>query len=205
MNTFVTWTALKASISSKAAVRFVDRVDFYAITYGDLESTILKIDTTDCTDFETNYKAAANKAIVQSVAIDKIAPFGSKTIMIGTTEKKLYARNMGVQPALTAGANQIDYTITFPWVKVIGIEIIGAEVLDYTDLKVLDAASSPYMGTPSAVLNQFAYANNIGPNFYSRMAHFDADIYQNMVIRLDYTSVSAKTIGINFILIEVKS
>jgi len=205
MEVYLTWTALKALITDKGLLRYVEKDEFYSLKYKDFESSILKSDTTDCTDFETNYKSAANKSPSQTVTVDKLTPFGSKTITIGNVEKKLYARSTGIQVALTAGANQFDYTLTYPHCKLIGIEAINAEALDYTDLKIVDRHTSPYLGVPDAVLNQFAFSNNLGPSFYIRLAQFDADLYQDMIIRFNYTSVSAKTIGINFILYEVKS
>ena len=213
-----TWSELKNYyLATKAPIRYIEDPNKYRIYCIDdsfnITTTIDKnaTDTTDLTEFETTYKAIANIKYAKPTSI--ASPFGSKTIIIAGVEKKLYARSCGIQVALTAGANQINYTIPFPWCKITGIECVNAESLDYTDLKVIDATTDtnatppvyPYLGVSGAILNQFSYANNIGKDFYIRLAQFDADIYQNMVIRLDYTSVSAKTLALNFILYEVKS
>lgn len=201
----VDYTILKTAASSRSAsVQWVDYGDFYWLGVIDgsltIETHINKVtQAADVTDFETNLKPAGNKPFNQS------SPFGSKTLRVAGVEKKIYARSTGIRPVLAAGANQIDFTITYPWCKILGIEAINAEALDYTDLKIIDRNVNPYLGVPDAVLNQFAFANNIAPNFYIRLAQFDADLYEGMIIRFNYNSVSAKTIGINFILYEVKS
>lgn len=139
-------------------------------------------------------------------SVQTIPAFGAKTfIHTDGTLKKLYARNTGIQQVLAVGANTISYTLTYPWVKIIGVEVINAEALDYVDLKVKDTAAGTYSGVANYVLNQFAYSHNIPKDYYIRMAQFDADIYVGMVIEISYHSVSAKTVGINLIMNEVKS
>ena len=138
-------------------------------------------------------------------SVQNIPAFGAKTFLHNGAVKKLYARNTGVQQALLAGANTISYTMTYAWAKIIGVEVINAEPLDYVDLKVKDTAAGLYSGVPNYVLNQFAYSHNIPKDYYIRTAQFDADLYVGMVIEVTYNSVSAKTVGINFILNEVKS
>jgi len=39
--------------------------------------------------------------------------------------------------------------------------------------------------------------------FYTRPSEYDADLYSGLIVRAVYTSLSAKTIGINYILNEV--
>lgn len=139
------------------------------------------------------------------VIVQSSPAFGAKTFLANGVTKKLYARNTGVQQALTAGSNVISYTLTYPWVKIIGVEVINAEALDYVDLKVKDTAAGTYSGVPNYTLNQFAYAHNVPKDYYIRMAQFDADIYVGMVLEITYYSISAKTVGINWIMNEVKT
>lgn len=138
-------------------------------------------------------------------SVQSIPSFGAKTFLYNGAVKKLYARNHGIQQALSAGSNTISYTISYPWVKMIGVEVVNAEALDYVDLKVKDTAQGTYSGTPNSVLNQFAYSHNIPKDYYIRLSQFDADIYQGMVVEVTFNSVSAKTVGVNFIMNEVKS
>ena len=140
-----------------------------------------------------------------SVASISNPPYAAKTIMINGVTKKLYIRNTGFQSALTSGSNTITYTATYSWAKLIGVEVIGAEALDYVDFKVFDTATGTYSGTPNAMLNHFGFSVNIAPGFYRRECPYDADIYQGLVLKLTYNSVSAKTIGINILQSEVKS
>ena len=131
----------------------------------------------------------------------QLEPFASKILQDG---KKLYSRTVGITASLSAGSNVIEYTIPYPWVKMVGIEAINCEALDIVDCKIIDTNTGTYSGVPNYVLNQFGYAVNLPKDFYSRTTNFDADLYLNMVIRLEYSSVSSKTIGINFLIHEVK-
>lgn len=143
--------------------------------------------------------------ITQPITVASSPAFSSKTITVNGVTKKLYARNTGFQVTLTAGSNTVTYTATYPWVKLIGVEVIGAETLDYVDMKVYDNSSGTYSGVPNYMLNQFAYSVNIPKDYYIRLSQFDADMYINMVVEFTYHSVSDKTIGINLIMNEVKS
>ena len=138
------------------------------------------------------------------VVVSSTPPFGAKTVTVAGVTKKLYARNIGFQNTLAAGVNTVTYTIALPWVKILGVEVINCEALDYVDLKILDSASGGYSGVPNLALNQFAFANNLPKDYYMRMANFDADIYLGMQIQITYTSVSAKTVGFNLLMNEVK-
>jgi hypothetical protein len=194
-----TWSALKTLSASKAiAMQYVEEDRIYRVFVPDspiIFSTEILIGTDDATDFETNYKAKTNtpNAILPS-------PYASK--IYGT--KKLYARNTGKQFTLTTGSNDLVYTATYPWVKFSAMECIGGEALDYGELKVYDSASGTYSGVANALLNQFGYTLNIGPEFYKRESQFDADLYAGMVLKITYNSISDKTIGINYIMNEVK-
>jgi hypothetical protein len=131
-------------------------------------------------------------------------PYGAKTILINGSSKKLFARFTGIQFSLQQGSNTLVYTNPYPWAKIIGVEVVNCEALDTADLKVYDTSSGTYSGIPNALLNQFSYSLNLSKDFYQRMAQFDADIYQGMVIQIIYTSQNAKTVGINLLLDEVK-
>lgn len=131
--------------------------------------------------------------------------YGSKTFISNGQVKKLFARFSGIQVGLEIGTNEISYTVPFAWAKIIGIEVVGCENLDTASLKVYDSATGTYSGVPDILLNQFCFDINLPKDFYSRMAQFDADVYQGMIIKIDYNSKSAKTVGINFLINEVKN
>jgi hypothetical protein len=194
-----TWAAIKTLSSAKnIGMQYVDEDRFYRVFVADgsliFETQLLK-GSDDSSEFDSLYKSIANRNnSILSVA------YASKTY----GSKKLYARNTGIQQALTAGANEIIYTCTYPWVKVSGLEAINGEALDTAELRVYDSPAGTYSGVANALLNQFGYTLNIAPNFYKRDSKFDADLYQNMVLKIAYVSVSNKTVGINILMDEVK-
>ena len=193
-------------ISSR--LRYSDRDEFYLIYYFDdvdkFETSIMKDGGSEQIDFETNYKPNANK---RADAITQNSPFASKTLANG---KKLYKREHGMKATLVEGENAILFTIPYPWVKIIGLEIMFGEQGDTTDLMILDTDTNTYSQAPVNVvgpnyqLNQFGFSVNIAAGEYKEENAYDADLYQGMKIKLLYNSVSAKTIGINFNLTEVK-
>lgn len=146
-------------------------------------------------------EVSANPVIVQ-----QSPPYGAKTVTLsdGST-RKLFARNTGQQYSCAIGENNLDYTATYPWVKVLGVEVVGCENGDHADFLVYDTPTGTYSGYPNVLLNQFAYDVNMPNGFYERVSRFDADLYAGMKIRIIYHSVSAKTIGINYIMDEVKA
>lgn len=195
------WSEIKRLADSKGLpLQWIEVAGNYHIILADgpfLLSTSLPVGVgdADTSVFEATYKAAGNKRTESN------APsFTSK--LVGT--KKLFARNTGYQFALSAGSNIFTITASLPWAKVTGVEVFGAETLDYADFKVKDTAAGTYSGIPNYILNQFGFAVNIAKDYYRREATFDADLYQGMVLEFTYNSVSAKTIGINIIMAEVK-
>jgi hypothetical protein len=153
-------------------------------------------------DFETTLKPFGNKS-PNSVAISSQAaalPFAAKTL----AEKKLYKRVTGLRYDLVAGDQDLFHTINFPWAKITGIEVIGGENGDTCCFYILDTPTGQFSTIPNHALNQFAFDVNISDKFYTSTSEFDADLFQNMRIKVKYHSVGAKKIGVNFILNEVK-
>lgn len=141
---------------------------------------------------------------IQLVSVEIANPFASKTININGVVKKLYKREHGIQQALTQGANTILFTIPYPWVKIIGVEIMYGEKLDTVDLMILDSTTGTYSGVPNLKLNQFGFTVNVAIDEYEEESAYDADLYLGMQIKIVYNSQSAKTVGINFNLNEMK-
>lgn len=194
----ISWTELKSFVTANGlSVQYSIAGANYNLWAGDRQCSVpldrdLSLDTVD---FEDNFKANANKLI-----IDQQQPFAAKTVGI----KKLYKRVHGVSVSATEGSNTILYTIPYPWVKITGLEIVGGESLDNVSLYILDTTTGTYSTVPNYELNQFGFTVQVSKDYYSHYSEFDADLYQNMQIKLVYESNSAKSIGFNFILNEVK-
>jgi hypothetical protein len=118
--------------------------------------------------------------------------------------KNLYMAMTGVQQSLTVGSNTITFTVPYAQVEISGVGLIGCEALDVVSFSVLDSTTGTYSGHANTVLNQFGYNVNLPADQYEYECAYTSTLYQNMQIQLTYTSVSAKTIGINFILNQVK-
>lgn len=142
------------------------------------------------------------KNLDQSVKVIGQPAFADKKTADG---KSLYVRDKGMEFTVSVGANNNKQcNIDYPTVKFNGIEIIGGEVGDKVDLKVLDTPTGTISTLPNYLLNQFGFNVNVSPGYYHRESKYDADLIQNMKIVVDYESVSAKTVYINFIIHEVK-
>jgi len=161
--------------------------------------------SSETVDFETNFKALGNVKPSPNVSVQSITPFGAKSQIINGVLKKFFARNTGLQQDVTTGSNEILYTISYPWVKMIGIECINGESLDTAELRVYDNALGTYSGVPNAMLNQFGYTLNMAKDYYARTSPFEAELYAGMVLKITYVSISDKRIGMNVIMNEVKS
>lgn len=205
----ISWAEFKKFVDARSlSIQYVEVNENYWLKAFDNRfevECLLPIDETnaDTIVFNTSYKANGNKRVVQEIA--SIPSFGAKQFYSGDTLKKLYARFTGQQFALSVGANTCDYTVTYPWVKMVGLELIGGEIGDIASLKVFDNSLGTYSGVPNYMLNQFGYSINVAKDFYARASQFDSDLYPGMIIRLEYSSISEKTIGVNYLINEVKS
>lgn len=128
-------------------------------------------------------------------------PFASKTV--GTL--KLYTRTHGQRFDLVQGSNNLDFVIPYAQCKFNGLELTGAQEGDKVTLQVLDTPTGTISGVPNYLLNTFGTDVNVAKDFYSRESKYDADMIQNLKIRLVYNSISAKNIGVNYMLHELKA
>ena len=204
----VTWTQLKNfSTTKKLPIQWIDLDDGYTLKvfdgFFDLECTLAKDGNADVTEFEATYKLTLAAATLSS-SVQSSPAFASKTIQVGNVTKNLFARNTGFQQALSVGANTVNYTATYNWVKFIGAEVINCEALDAINFEVYDTAAGTYSGYANAKLNQFGYTVNMPKDYYVRLSPYDADLYIGMIIRITYTSLTAKTVGFNLMMNEVK-
>ena len=140
-------------------------------------------------------------ALPAQVSVDSQPVFASKKI--GT--KKLYTRATGKTFSLAVGDNTLDFTVIFDVMKFNGVEIDKAEAGEKINLKVLDTAAGLLSGVPNYVLNQFGYDINLPDGHYRLMSAYDADLIKDLQIRIEYNALSARTIGVNYMLHELKT
>lgn len=207
--------ALTAQIQASTIVTALDHINalgsavaiFFKAALSDADKTTLDAVVAAHTGvpLPNNTSIPVSVTSQPAVVINQSPPYGSKTVVISGVTKHLYARNTGFQSTLTTGSNTLTYTLTYAWCKLLGVEVINCEALDYVDFKVFDTSTGTYSGVPNAMLNQFAYSHNLPKDYYQRMSEFDADIYAGMIISVTYTSVSAKTVGINLLMDEVRA
>lgn len=132
--------------------------------------------------------------------ISKSVPFSSKTI----GGKKLFKRVHGIQKECVVGENVFEFIIPYPSCKITGMEMIGGTSCDKVNLEVYDTATGAISGVPNYKLNQFGFLVNVSENYYAHTSEYDADMYLGMKLEVHYFSQVAKTIGVNFILNELK-
>lgn len=203
----VSWSSIKLMLSQrKLSAQYVIVGDNYWIKSidGNFElECLIPTDVTiseDALDFVTNFLPLGNKSPQQPMSISSTPAFASKTF----GNKGLFKRVVGKKFELTSGVNTLLYTQTMPWVKFMSLEILNGEMGDTVSLYVLDSSTGTYTTFPNAQMNQFGFNANIAPGFYQHKSEFDADIYIGLQIKIEYTSISTKTIGINYIMNEVK-
>lgn len=140
-------------------------------------------------------------AIENNPNVKVMSPFGAKTF----AGLRIFARNKGAKfSVVSSGTTNCDFLVPYANTKITGLELIGGEIGDTVTLQVLDTEAGTLSGVPYYMLNEFATDINIPANFYGREAKYDADLIQNLTIRVVYTSISNKTIGINCIFHELK-
>lgn len=126
--------------------------------------------------------------------------FSSKTI----ADKSLFKRVHGVKYECGVGVNTFIFAVPYAQVKINTVEVIGCESLDTCSFEILDSSSGTYTGNPNHKLNQFGYGVVMSKDYYEQKSEYDADLFLGMQIKVTYNSLSAKDIGINFVLNEVK-
>lgn len=139
------------------------------------------------------------------VKIDDVpinSPFASKLLRDG---RSLFRRLVGKKYELVAGSNELIFTIPYAHAKITGAQLIATTELETASFYVLDSTTGTYTGIANAQLNQFGFDVVMEKDTSTHICKYDADIYQNMQIKIEYESNSAKTIGVNYFLDEVAS
>jgi len=126
--------------------------------------------------------------------------FASKKV--GT--KSLFIRATGQVFAVSVGANTLDFSIPFNVMKFNGLQIVNGELGETISLKVLDTPTGLISGVPNYMLNQFGFNVNLPSGIFVRESQYDADIYKDMVVRIELNALTARDFRVNYSLHEVK-
>lgn len=138
-------------------------------------------------------------------------PFAAKEI----DGKKLFKRVHGATKACVAGVNEIEFTVPYAQVKLNKIEIMWAPEGCTVDFEVYDSVDGliqQSMGVPAESvnpnfhLNQFGFGAVVAKDYYEQHSEYDADLIGGMRVKCEITCPTGtdKTIGVNFILNELK-
>ena len=201
----INWSTFKAIVDSQSlAFRYVVVDNIYYLYVNDnnvvFTCTVPITDPVnpDQYDFETNLKSKGNR----SVAI-KTQPFADKVLPNG---KKLFTRVHGISAQVSGAPDNITFTVPYAACKLTGLEIIGGLTGDKVNLKILDSNTGTYTGVANQQLNQFGFDVNVAKDFYNRESSYDADLFLNMQVQIEYDSVATlpADVYINLILHEVK-
>lgn len=131
-------------------------------------------------------------------------PFASKIVAGG----KLYRRKHGIRSTVSANsAKSIKFTVPYEIAKIDEVEIINCAGVDTVDLKILDSDTGTYTTVPNYLLNQFGFDVNLSDIYYTDASNYDAELNIGMQIEIIYKNnePDTKSIGINFVLHEVKA
>lgn len=156
----------------------------------------------DKVDFETNHLAGSNKRHTgaDGKPIIKTTPFADKS--------QLFFRGRGIKQTITANSTEnITYVIPYDKCKLNGIELLNGNDGDTVNFKVLDSTTGTYTTIPNYLLNQFGFDWNVAASGTTKVLPYDADLFLNMQISVEYTnnSNSDTEIAVNIDLHEDKS
>ena len=201
-NGVATTQSLVTEVQASAIVTALDRID----TAGDDLNVVFKDalsagDKTILDGLVSSHQGEPVPATTKQVTVGSQPPFAAKQLSNG---KKLFSRVHGESYSVTAGSNILDYSIPYPQVKFNELEIIGAELGDIATLRIKDDSTGTYSTVPNYTLNTFGVDVNCAKDYYDRSSNYDADLYYGMRIYIEFESVSAKTVYINYILHELK-
>lgn len=149
----------------------------------------------DQIDFETNYNSSSNGKV------GAVQPFASKTI----GKLKFFRRKHGYSFSLIDGIGSLTILVPYNACKINEIEIVNCSAMDILSLKIMDRDINPVSGYTGIMLNRFGFDVRTPPDFYKDTSEYDADVYKNMKILIEYQSeILTKNIGVNIVFHEVK-
>ena len=166
--------------------------------------------TMDVTDANTAMRVIMGG--LSQVKIESQPAFADKVLPSGG---KIYVRDWGEMYSVTQhdwtatdpvdAPDQLILQVPFPHVKLDELEIIGGETGDRVSFHVWNDTAGTYNGAPANYpFNQFGFMAGVAPGYFRKKSKYDADLYYGMQIVIDYYSMSAKTIFVNYGFNEVK-
>lgn len=198
-----TWNEIKSFASrNNSELQYINDGDGYLVftaRCGVVLETKIQWESTECIDFETNYKNVINKSIAPYAY-----PFASKKI----GQFGLFKRLTGVTfDLLAASTTTVDFVIPYNNCKLDGVDILWAPEGVTADFKVLDTPTGTLSGVPNYPLNQFAFSAAIEKDFHREKSQYDADLIKDLKIRfiLTYAGLTGKPMAVNLHLHEVKA
>jgi len=153
----------------------------------------------DVLDWQTNYRPNANRPF------KKPSPFKEKRV----DGKKLFRRKHGYSLNVPANSTTtLVVTVPYAHCKINEVEIIPGNAGDAVDFAVHDTLAGTYSTVPDYLLNQFGFNVTLPPTIYTDASSYDADLYQDMRIKIHYTNtdlVNAIDAYFNLVFHEVVS
>lgn len=202
----ITWTELKSFLDDRnLSANYVEFPNIYIVTgvdhYLSFFCKIRKDSNADQVDFETNYKPTGNQNLKgESVTY----PFANKKLPDG---KSLFRRIHGIKLTTdgTSNSQKIIFTVPYNSAKITSTEIIGAELGDIIDFKILDTTSGTATGIPNYMLNQFGFGVYPSKERYEQKSEYDADLFIGLQLEITLTPVDTlvRNVYFNLVLHEV--
>lgn len=131
-------------------------------------------------------------------------PFASKKLPDG---KSLFRRIHGIKLTTdgTSNSQKIIFTVPYNSAKITSTEIIGAELGDIIDFKILDTTSGTATGIPNYMLNQFGFGVYPSKERYEQKSEYDADLFIGLQLEITLTPVDTlvRDVYFNLVLHEV--
>jgi hypothetical protein len=159
------------------------------------------------TEFDAVVQAIRSKQPVKNRLKPEVSaensPFAAKKV----DGRKIFKRIHGKEFTLDSQTKDLDFDIPYPECKITGLELVGAELGDKVDFKILDTGAGAISGISRALLNQFGFGVFINPDFHEEKSNYDADLIQDMRLKVSYTTHESspnRKIYLNYIFHELK-
>lgn len=188
-----TWTDFKTIVASNSLQMFyVETTDIYTISafvgQKEIGCKILKNsdDSTDKTDFETNYKALCNKkTFTVSEALSEPNGYRFRGTRI-------------IAQAMPVGTTTVDYTVAEErYLTGAAVKAYGAGHFDYVEFKVVAPAGHAITGGApvEVVLDTFAPSWGISDDL-QLIELYKARVYAGLIIRIIYHNTTSSPVDV---------
>jgi len=139
------------------------------------------------------------------VTFSKHFPFPNRALPDG---RSIFRRKHGLRDTVLSSSNKtILFVVPYDECRIDKIEIINCTNKDFYNIKVYDTPTGLISGTPDKMLSQFAYNANLSDSYYVDSSNYDATIFKDMTIEIDYfnNDIFSKEIGVNYNLHEIRT